>query len=155
MVAFEVEMTDHNGAMRLKESVHKFLGDSAQCWENLKNNNDQIFENYWFSDNQILRYLHNLLCKNSNQFFQHTVEPIAKSYKDAVWLIQEENNFIVRQTRVNTILSGPRCKTSLNAGMAFAAGLASFASVFSPFCIKHPCRIEKTATKLISYDVFL
>lgn len=63
--------------MRVKENSHKSSGDLAQCWEDFKDKNDQLIEEYGLSDNQSLRYLLNLLCKDDHLFNPNMVKPVA------------------------------------------------------------------------------
>lgn len=95
----------HNIAMRPNDNNHKFSGDWAECWEDFNDKYDQGSEDYGLSDNQSLRFLHNLVCKDVHRFYLDMVDPVAQLYKEDVLLFENEYNSIVRQTPVKTFLN--------------------------------------------------
>lgn len=114
----------HNVAMRLKDSDQKFSGDLAECWEDFKDEYDQIAEDYDLDDDQRFRYLHNLLRKDAHRFYLDSVRPNASTYEEAVTLLEKEYNSVVRQTRVKNHLNGLRLTQFINNDTDTAGALA-------------------------------
>lgn len=114
----------HNVAMRLKDSDQKFSGDLAECWEDFKDEYEQICEDYNLTEEQRFKYLHNLLRKDAHRFFLDSVKPVAKSYSGAVELLEKEYNSVVRQTRVKNHLNGLRLSQFINDETDVASALA-------------------------------
>lgn len=118
------EKAAHNVAMRLKDYEQKFSGDLGQCWQDFVDNYEQISEDYNLNEEQKLQYLHNLMSKDAHRFYLEKVKPNAKTYVDAVIMIDKEYNSVVRQTRVKNHLSSLRLATYITSEVDTAAALA-------------------------------
>lgn len=116
--------TAHNIYMRLKESKSKLSGELGECWRDFVDEYDQVVSDYKITDKQQLRFMHNLLRKDTHRFFLDQVKPHAQTYREAVDLIDTEYNSIVRQTRVKNHLSTLRVKDYETEDTETAAALA-------------------------------
>lgn len=92
--------------MRLKGPEQKCSGDLAQCWQDYRDEYEQIAEDYNLTTKQRFQLIHNVLCKDAHCFFLDMVKPAAKSYDEAIKLLEKLYNSFVRQTRVKNHLSG-------------------------------------------------
>lgn len=119
-----MKKTAHNVAMRLKDADQKFSGDLSECWEDYKDEYEQISEDYNLSDEQKLKYLHNLLRKDAHRFYLESVKPNSETYDNAVELLEKEYNSIVRQTRVKNHLNSLRLTQFITADTDTASALA-------------------------------
>lgn len=135
---YNEEKTAHNIAMRLKDSESKFSGDLSQCWQDYQDEYEQIAADYNLSMDQRLRYLHNLLSKDAHRFYLDFVKPSARTYHDAISLIDKEYNSVVRQTRVKNHLASLRVDHLIDANTDAAAALAKVYKRILSMCRQVP-----------------
>lgn len=118
------EKTGQNIAMWLKDSEQNFSGNLARCWQDYKDEYEQISDDYGLREEQRLRYLHNLLCKDVHRFYLETVKPNVKTYAEAINKIGMEYNSIVCQTRVKNCLNKLLLEQCITSDIYTAAVLA-------------------------------
>lgn len=115
----------YNLAIRLKDTKQKISGDLAKCLEDFKGTYDQIFDNCKLTDEECLRFIHNLLCKDAQRFYLDSVRAVAKFYDEAVLILGKEYNSDVRQTRVKNYLNGLRLNQFISYEVDTAAALVT------------------------------
>lgn len=102
------ERVAHNVAMRLRDNDKKFSGDIGECWMEFVDEYQQIARDYKLTATQKLQYLHNILSKDASRFYLDRVAHYATTFQQAVEMIDQEYNSIVRQTRVKNYLNNLR-----------------------------------------------
>eukprot|EP00171_Calliarthron_tuberculosum_P023645 IDg23645t1 len=99
------DRTAHNIGMRFKEKESKFSGDIGQSWIEYVAEYQQVARDYGLSPSQKKQYLHNLLRGDAKRFYLDQVDNQVNNFNQAVQVIENEYNSVVRQNRVKTYLS--------------------------------------------------
>lgn len=113
----------HGVTMRLKDDYKKFSGDLGQSWMKCVDEYSQVARDYGLNPQQKLHFLLNILSKDAKRFHLEQMEPYAQTYQQAVDMINQEYNFIVRRTRFKNYLSSLRVSEFVDKGIGLSADL--------------------------------
>lgn len=86
--SYSGKKTFHNVAMRLEDAERNFFADLAQCWQDYKDEYNQISEDNRPSGERNLGFLHNLPCKHFHRFFLESVKLRETTYENDILLIE-------------------------------------------------------------------
>lgn len=123
--AVSAPSTDGNGqykiaqgmSMRFKDKDSKFSGALGERWMDYVAEYQQVARDYGLSASQKKQYLHNLLRDDAKRFYLDRIDNDVSLYSEAVRLIENEYNSIVKQNRVKNFLSSLRVSSYMKDGM--------------------------------------
>eukprot|EP00171_Calliarthron_tuberculosum_P023415 IDg23415t1 len=117
------DKTAHNMGMRFRDKDTKFSGDIGQSWMEYVAEYQQVARDYGLSPAQKKQYLHNLLRGDAKRFYLDQVDNQVNNFNQAVLVIENEYNSVVRQNRVKTYLGTLRLSKFVTDGLDELAAL--------------------------------
>lgn len=91
--------------MRIEDIQKKFKGDLGEWWLEYVDEYEKTFLNYNLIPPQKLKYMNNIVAKDTQRFYIDRVKEYATTFEEAVRMIDEEYNSPVRQARVKKLLN--------------------------------------------------
>lgn len=114
----------HRVSLCFKDNQAKFSGDGKECLDDYVAEYDLVGRAYRLSQDQKLRFFHNLLRGDAERFYLAEVEPTVKSYQEAVARIRAEYHSAVHQNQTQNVLESLRMATFVSEGMSEQDALA-------------------------------
>ena len=93
---------------RFRNAESKFSGDLGESWTEYVSEYQQVARDYSLTPKQKKQYLHNLLKGDAKRYYLDRVDNEINTFAEAVRMIGEEYNSLVRQNRVKNHLTGLR-----------------------------------------------
>lgn len=93
---------------RFRDKDQKFSGDLGESWLEYVAEYQQVARDYGLTPAQKKQYLHNLLRGDAKRFYLDRIDNEVNRFNEAIRLIGNEYNSIVRQNRVKNHLAGLR-----------------------------------------------
>lgn len=134
--------------MRLKDADKKFSGDLEECWMEFVDDYLQILKDFGLTNEQRKQFMHNLLSKDAKRYYLERVDPYAQTFQQAVGMINQEYNSIVRQTRVNNFLNSLRLSDFLAKGIEMSDALAKIYKLITKLSRQVPTLCRGDAHKI-------
>eukprot|EP00171_Calliarthron_tuberculosum_P002786 IDg2786t1 len=121
--------------MRFRERDSKFSGDLGESWIEYVAEYQQVARDYALSPMQKKQYLHNLLRGDAKRYYLDRVDNQVNNFTEAVRMIDNEYNSIVRQNRVKNHLAGLRLSRYRSEGHDDLASLEKSSCETPPWAV--------------------
>ena len=92
----------HTASECVSDLESEFYGEIGQSWNEFVAEYQQVARDYGFNAVQKKQCLHNLLRGDAKRFYLHNVDIYINNFTQAVQMIDNEYNSIVRQKCVKT-----------------------------------------------------
>lgn len=146
-------------SMRFKDKDSKFSGALGERWMDYVAEYQQVARDFGLSASQRKQYLHNLLRDDAKRFYLDRIDNDVSLYSEAVRLIEDEYNSIVRQNRVKNFLSSLRISGYTKEGMDELAALEKVYKIVTKLSSQVPSayrgethKIEFLRNATVGYD---
>lgn len=94
-----MERVAHSVAMRIKYSYKKLTRDLGEHWMDFVDEYMMITRDSYLSPSQKFQYLQNEISKDPQCFYLDRVQNYATTFQQALYMLNHEYNYPVRQTR--------------------------------------------------------
>lgn len=110
--------------LKIKISANRFSGGIGECWQKYADEYRQVTSDNGFKHKQKIQYLHSILFKHAQRYYQDRVEGFTTNFNHATELIYKEYNFLVRQNRVKNYFASLRILDFIDSKIDAATALS-------------------------------